>query len=171
MTILALLDRIRHDWRAKEPQLNTAPMLTFITLTRAQTLLHDAVQQTALDLGLNHATRDLLLTLYRSAPAEGLPASEIAALLAVSPASVTGNVDKLAELGLLTRTLDPQDRRSWRIALTDAGSALVREHLPVHLANEEQLLSPLTSAEVEQLEVLLRKLIAHAEDQPPTASQ
>lgn len=163
MTILALLDRIRRDWQEKEPSLNTAPMLTFITFSRAQALLSEAVQQTALEVGLNHGTRDLLLTLYRSAPPEGLPASEIAALLAVSPASVTGNVDKLEERGLLTRTLDPQDRRSWRIALTDAGSVLVREHLPVHLANEERLLSALTPKEIAQLETLLRKLIAHAE--------
>lgn len=163
MSILALLDRIRADWQAKEPTLNTAPMLTFITLNRAQGILSDQVQQTALDIGLNHGTRDLLLTLYRSGPPEGLPAGEIAALLAVSPASVTNQVDKLEERGLLRRTLDPQDRRSWRIALTDAGRELVQAHLPIHIANEERLLSPLSDSEVKQLEGLLRKLIAQAE--------
>ncbi|THF88009.1 MarR family transcriptional regulator [Deinococcus sp. KSM4-11] len=163
MTTLALLDRIRQDWREREPDLSTAPMLTFITLSRAQSLLGDAVRATAARAGLTSGTRDLLFTLYRSAPEEGLPASELAALLAVSPATITGSTDRLEDRGLLTRTLDPDDRRSWRIALTDAGRDVIRAHLPEHLAFEENLLAPLTPAEITQLETLLRKLIDHAE--------
>ncbi|MBZ9750649.1 MarR family transcriptional regulator [Deinococcus sp. HMF7604] len=165
MTILKALDRIRHDWQAAEPELDSAPMLTFITFSRAHALLGDAVRATAAQADLTSATRDLLLTLYRSAPPEGLPASEVAALLAVSPATVTGNTDRLEARGLLTRRLDPQDRRSWRLALTDQGRALVQAHLPVHLAFEAQLLAALSSEEIQQFEGLLRKLIAHAEAQ------
>ncbi|WP_295821200.1 MarR family winged helix-turn-helix transcriptional regulator [uncultured Deinococcus sp.] len=163
MSTIALLDRIRHDWQVREPDMATAPMLTFITLARAQSLLGDAVRSTAARADLTSATRDLLFTLYRSAPPEGLSASEIAALLAVSPATVTGSTDRLEARGLLTRTLDPDDRRSWRIALTDAGRALVRSHLPEHLAFEQSLLAALTPDEITQLETLLRRLIDHAE--------
>ena len=167
MTVLSLLDRIRHDWQVAAPELDTSPMLTFITLARAQALLGERVQQTALDLGLNHATRDLLLTLYRSAPAQGLPAGELATLLAISHASVTGHVDRLEERGLISRTLDPQDRRSWRIALTDQGRELVQTHLPQHLRNEAWLLDALTPEEIQNLETLLRKLIVRAEMRRP----
>lgn len=167
MTLLNLLDRIRHDWQLRAPHLNTAPMLTFITLTRAQTLLDEHVRATATRADLTAATRDLLFTLYRSSPDQGLPPSELAALLAVSPATITGNLDRLETRGLLTRTLDPHDRRSWRITLTSQGRDLVRSHLPVHLAREEALLSPLTPHEVQHLETLLRRLIAHAETLTP----
>ncbi|MBB5374722.1 DNA-binding MarR family transcriptional regulator [Deinococcus metalli] len=163
MTTVALLDRIRHDWHAREPELDTAPMLTFITLSRAQSLLGTAVRSTAARAGLTSGTRDVLFTLYRSEPPQGLPPGELAALLAVSPATITGCADTLEERGLLTRTLDPDDRRSWRIALTDAGRDLVRTHLPEHLAFERQLLAALTPDETAALEALLRKLIAHAE--------
>ncbi|MXV22037.1 MarR family transcriptional regulator, partial [Deinococcus xianganensis] len=47
MTLLDLLDRIQRDWQTCEPELDTAPMLTFITLTRAQALLDDRVRATA----------------------------------------------------------------------------------------------------------------------------
>jgi len=163
MSTLALLDRIRRDWKDREPQLHTAPMLTFITLARAQALLGEAVRSTAAHADLTSATRDLLFTLYRSSPEGGLTAGELAALLAVSPATVTGSTDRLEARGLLTRTLDPDDRRSWRIALTAAGQALVQAHLSEHLAFEERLLSPLTQDEITTLETLLRKLILHAE--------
>lgn len=160
MTVLALLDRIRHDWEVAAPDLDPSPMLTFITLARAQALLSERVQETALEIGLTHATRDLLLTLYRSAPAQGLSAGEIALLLAVSHASVTGHMDRLEGRGLITRTLDTHDRRSWRIALTSQGRELVEAHLPDHLDNEQQLLSVLTPEEIRHLETLLRKLLA-----------
>ncbi|MBZ9712636.1 MarR family winged helix-turn-helix transcriptional regulator [Deinococcus multiflagellatus] len=165
MSTLALLDRIRRDWAQRAPEVDPAPMLTFITFSRAHALLGDAVRSTAARADLTSGTRDLLFTLYRSAPPEGLPASEVAALLAVSPATVTGSADRLEARGLLTRTLDPQDRRSWRLALTDAGRALVQAHLPEHLAFEEQLLAALTPEERRSFEGLLRKLIAHAEAQ------
>ncbi|SMB90426.1 MarR family winged helix-turn-helix transcriptional regulator [Deinococcus hopiensis] len=158
-----LLERIRADWQRTEPALDPSPMLTFITLQRAAGVLGDAVEATALPVGLNHSSRDVLFTLHRSAGPDGLPASELANLLAVSPASVTGRVDRLEARGWVTRTLDPEDRRSWRIALTDAGRALVREHLPTHLAHERALLAVLNEAEVRQLETLLLRLIRGAE--------
>lgn len=163
MNTLALLDRIRADWNTVEPQLETGPMVTFITLMRAASVLGDAIGQTAPSALLNRQTRDVLFTLHRSAPATGIPAGELAALLAVTPASVTSRIDQLVELGFVTRTLDAEDRRSWRIALTKAGQKAVNEHLPRHLENERALLSVLSAKEVTQLEELLRKLIMHAE--------
>ncbi|MFW8628493.1 MarR family winged helix-turn-helix transcriptional regulator [Deinococcus sp. ME38] len=167
MTLLDLLDRIQRDWQTCEPALDTSPMLTFITLTRAQALLDEHVRATAPHADLTAATRDLLFTLYRSGNPGGLSPGELATLLAVSPASVTGSLDRLETRGLLRRTPDAQDRRAQRIHLTEAGRDLVRDHLPVHLRREEELLSPLSVAERQQLDQLLRRLIAHAETHRP----
>jgi DNA-binding MarR family transcriptional regulator len=46
------------------------------------------------------------------------------------------------------------------IALTAAGRHIVDETITRHVANEEQLLAVLTTAEQEKLNALLRKLIA-----------
>ena len=52
---------------------------------------------------------------------------EIAAHERVQPPSMTRTVAALAELGLVTRTEHPADRRQVLVALTEAGAATVRE--------------------------------------------
>ena len=57
--------------------------------------------------------------------------SELARQLRISPAVVTGLLDRLAQRGYLQRLADVSDRRRLRLALTDAGLAasLAVEHL------------------------------------------
>ena len=52
---------------------------------------------------------------------------EIAAHERVQPPSMTRTVAALAELGLVTRTEHPADRRQVLVALTESGTATVRE--------------------------------------------
>ena len=52
---------------------------------------------------------------------------EIAAIERVQPPSMTRTVAALAELGLVTRTEHPADRRQVLVALTESGTATVRE--------------------------------------------
>ena len=53
--------------------------------------------------------------------------SEIADVLKVSRTSVTGMLDRLEAENLIRRAIDPKDRRSFLLELTDAGQDLVRE--------------------------------------------
>ena len=52
---------------------------------------------------------------------------EIAAHERVQPPSMTRTIAALAELGLVTRTEHPADRRQVLVALTETGAATVRE--------------------------------------------
>ena len=52
---------------------------------------------------------------------------EIAAHERVQPPSMTRTIAALTELGLVSRTEHPADRRQVLVALTDAGTATVRE--------------------------------------------
>ena len=56
-----------------------------------------------------------------------LPASRLAALADVSPATVTQMIDHLEADGLVTRTRSERDKRVVLVALTRAGRALVEE--------------------------------------------
>jgi DNA-binding MarR family transcriptional regulator len=51
---------------------------------------------------------------------------ELAELLNVSVATISGIVDRLVEHGMVRRSEDPTDRRVRRLIVTDAGSQLVR---------------------------------------------
>jgi DNA-binding MarR family transcriptional regulator len=57
--------------------------------------------------------------------------SELARQLRISPAVVTGLLDRLAQRGYVQRVADASDRRRLRLALTDAGLAasVTVEHL------------------------------------------
>ena len=65
-----------------------------------------------------------LSTLKRHGP---MSPGELAAHERVQPPSMTRTVAALAELGLVTRTEHPADRRQVLVALTEAGAATVRE--------------------------------------------
>jgi len=57
----------------------------------------------------------------------GRTPGEVADVLKVSRTNVTGILDRLENDKLITRSIDPNDRRSFTLALTEAGRELVRE--------------------------------------------
>lgn len=64
----------------------------------------------------------MVISLSADGPASG---HELARALGVSPATVTGIVDRLVAQGLVERREDPADRRVRRMALSEAGVQLV----------------------------------------------
>src|SRR4051794_20898275 len=82
----------------------------------------------------NRGGRDLslrqLAVLYLIREGAAFP-SELARQLRISPAVVTGLLDRLAQRGYVQRLADASDRRRLRLALTDAGLAasVTVEHL------------------------------------------
>ena len=59
----------------------------------------------------------------RQQPAQQVRPKDIAAALGVHRSAVTHQLQALEETGQVTLTVDPADRRSWFVALTDAGRA------------------------------------------------
>lgn len=61
----------------------------------------------------------------------GLRPSELASELRIEGSSLTGHLDRLQALGLIARTIDPDDRRVYRLELSPRGSVLVDALAPV----------------------------------------
>ena len=78
----------------------------------------------------------------------------------ISSGGMTNRLDRLERAGFVARHPDPSDRRGKLIALTDAGKQVIDTTIGRHVANEVRLLSVLSPTEQEQLNQLLRKLIA-----------
>jgi DNA-binding MarR family transcriptional regulator len=76
------------------------------------------------DADLSDGQYSVLALLEREGPSTP---REIAAHERVQPPSMTRTLTALLELGLVTRTEHPSDRRQVLIAVTDAGAATVRE--------------------------------------------
>ena len=73
--------------------------------------------------------------------------SQIARALGADPARVTHLVSRLVAADALTRTLDPADRRCWRLAITDHGVALLESGRVSMQTALESLLVCLTDEE------------------------
>jgi DNA-binding MarR family transcriptional regulator len=66
----------------------------------------------------------------------------------------------LEKLGLVERHPDPNSRRSFRIYLTEEGRSLKETLVPIPLAVNQELMSPLEPAEQKEMLRLLKKLVA-----------
>ncbi len=78
----------------------------------------------------------------------------------LSSAGVTSRIDRLERRGFVRRLDDPDDRRGVIIELTDEGREVVDDAVAALAISDRQLLERLDPQEVEQLEGLLRKVLA-----------
>ncbi len=78
--------------------------------------------------GIN-ATQYFALLLLAATP--GVRPSDLATELRIEASSLTGHLDRLETLGLVSRTSDPDDRRVNRVALTERGTTLLTALRPV----------------------------------------
>jgi DNA-binding MarR family transcriptional regulator len=87
--------------------------------------------------------------------------------LQVSKNTVSALLTGLETQGLVSRSLDPADKRAFHIRLTDAGRAIVRETAPDHVAYLNRLATALTPVERAQLLSLLERLQAGLQASQP----
>lgn len=88
--------------------------------------------------------------------------SELAEFLSIDRAAITRLLDKLETQELITRLRTGEDRRSVSIRLTPKGEALSVEIAPESEIVNAQFVAGLTSDEVEQYIVTVRKMLENS---------
>ena len=83
----------------------------------------------------------------------------------VSSGGMTNRLDRLERAGLIRRNPNPDDRRGTLVSLTDDGLALINRLVPLHVANEANMLAALSREEQAALGQLLGKLLDGLEAQ------
>ena len=78
----------------------------------------------ALDVGLTPQQHQALLTIRAAEPAEAV-IGYVAQRMLLKPHSVTGLIDRLVGLGLVTRCIAVEDRRRAQLRLTEKAKALL----------------------------------------------
>ena len=91
---------------------------------------------------------------------ESIPLGQLAERLACVKSNVTQLVDRLEADGLVSRTADPNDRRSRIAVLTDAGRTAYAKGSEIQTQAEREMFGVLTASESETLHELLGKLQA-----------
>ena len=99
---------------------------------------------------------DYLAQLHRH-PA-GLRMNALSRFLMVTGGNVTGLTDELEKDGFVAREDDPDDRRSYRVALTAKGRKAFEKIASVHEGWVVELLGGVTDADRQQLFELLGRL-------------
>ena len=92
---------------------------------------------------------------------EGQMLSELAEHMKVSPATITGIIDRLVKRGLVERMQDAQDRRVLRASLTPAGERAVRSIQAPAVAFFRRVFDEMGEEKTEALASSLREF-AHA---------
>ena len=72
---------------------------------------------------------------------------------------MTNRLDRLEAAGLITRTLDPDDRRSFQVGLTERGRDVVDAAATDHAASLAPLATALSDVERTELDRTLRTLL------------
>jgi DNA-binding MarR family transcriptional regulator len=86
--------------------------------------LRKAFDRLAVGLGVTRAQWKVLFKLTRK---PGLKQIELADMLELEPITLCRIVDRLEEAGLVERVRDPEDRRAWRLHVTDKAQPLIEK--------------------------------------------
>jgi len=131
-------------------------------LMRIGTRMATVFDQKCARFGLTQAQFRVLLAV-REAGVAGIAPSTLAAQLLIERATISVLTTRLVERGWLART-PGENRRTFRLVLTEAGSARLQEVLPHAIALADETLSGFsleavrgTLALLEQLEARLRE--------------
>lgn len=124
--------------------------------------LHKASRQLSVYLGAPTGGLELsptdghLITYLRTyAPA---PVGELVRVFGIKQSTFTSMLDRLEKAGLIRRELNPADRRSFLIHITDAGRAMADEADRVLLALEDDIRARVSSRDVEGFHAVMRAI-------------
>lgn len=89
---------------------------------------------------------------------DGITQVELSTKSQIDRTTIGGLIDRLEQSGLVKRLPHPEDRRAYRISLTDAGKSLELELTPLAEELHRAILEPISPEEVGTLTAILRKL-------------
>ncbi|GAA0741086.1 MarR family transcriptional regulator [Ideonella azotifigens] len=152
-------DAIGHEGRAGAG--DHAAVRTWLRLLACTTQIETEIRRrlrTHFDMTLPRFDYLAQLHRFHAEQPEGLRMSQLSRYLMVTGGNVTSLTDELEKGGHVTRNIDPDDRRSIRIALTTRGRRAFEKIAAEHERWVVELLADLSADESRQLHTLLGHL-------------
>jgi len=164
-------DHVQHvleQWRREAPELDRSPFGVVGRISRLAQLLQVELEPIFAAWGLNGGEFDVLAALRRAGQPYRLTPTELSTALILTSGGTTKRLNALEGRGLIRREPDPSDGRSTAVSLTREGKRLVEAILPEHVANEQRLLSELSTKNRAELAGLLETLAISLGDEADT---
>jgi DNA-binding MarR family transcriptional regulator len=134
-------------------------------------MLSKRFDQRSKSLGLTRAQCQVLAYLVYH---EGINQAGLAELLELEPISLGRLIDRMAQAGWVERRPDPQDRRAWRLFITEKAKPFFAEMIAIGREVRAEALAGFTQEESDTIMDLLlrarRNLSDHTVDQSPNST-
>ncbi|HEX9475360.1 MAG TPA: MarR family transcriptional regulator [Candidatus Dormibacteraeota bacterium] len=149
--------RMRELFASLHVEMSAVEALAALRLAgRMQHLLHERWAETH---GLTEGRLGVLFRLYRCGDT---PLGDLAGDLESTPRNITGLVDHLERDGLVERVPDPDDRRSVRAKLTEAGRVRIEAIWKEGLEHQFEVVEGFSKDDLAQLRHLCLLLVENA---------
>ncbi|TVR37624.1 MAG: MarR family transcriptional regulator [Nitriliruptor sp.] len=159
------VDRIVEQWAEQRPELDTSGLRVAARAIRLQRYLDQAVSDAVRPFGLQVGELNVLATLRRSGPPFQLTPTQLYRGLLLSSGAMTNRLDRLEANHLITRTVDPDDRRRVQVALTVRGREIIDQAMDAHVSRLDEVLAGIDDPQRTALEDLLRTLLIRLEQE------
>ncbi|GCE22327.1 MarR family transcriptional regulator [Dictyobacter kobayashii] len=153
------VDWVLEGWEKELPALPVSPIAIISRLERLQVYLRSEIAAIYERFGLTGPSFAVIATLRRAGKPYQLSQRALMDALQLTGGTISVRIDRLERDGIVERLPDPLDQRGVLVRLTTTGERLFEQVAPLHLANEDRLLSALNQEERTQLADLLRILL------------
>jgi DNA-binding MarR family transcriptional regulator len=164
-------DWVLEGWQQQRPDLDMSPIAVINRLSRLQSYLQPEIASMFERFKLTTPSFAVIAALRRAGPPYQRSQRALMDTLLLTSGTISVRIDRLEREGIVERAPDPEDQRGVLVRLTEKGQRLFDQVAPLHLANEDRLLSALSQEQREQLAALLRTLLLSFEPLDPEDSQ
>lgn len=164
------VDGLLAQWGEERPDLDVGGLAIAARIIRLQRFLDRRTAAVVGEHGLTIGETNVLAALRRAGAPHTLTPTELYRSLLLSSAAMTHRLDRLEELGYVTRARAEHDRRQIRVSLTPEGLEVVDRVMDAYTAQLTKVLATLDEAHRDELERSLRALLCTLEeDEAPPA--
>lgn len=157
------VDSVLDIWKRELPDLDLATEGIVERIQKIAWRINRVMDETLAAYDLNKGEWRLLGALRRHGPPYRRSPGQLADEMGLSSGAMTNRLDRMETAGLIRRQRDPHDRRAIEVELTDAGWQAWQTTTGTQATKEALIASALESAEKEDLNRLLRRLLVSLE--------
>jgi DNA-binding MarR family transcriptional regulator len=151
------------EWQRERPDLDPWPLAILGRVERISARLQRRADDWLRPLGLTWESFSVIITLRRSGPPFALRPTDLYRDSLLSSGATTNRIDRVEEMGWVTRHPDPADGRGVIVMLTPAGRDLADRAVALHFQSMAEVLSGLKSGDRNTLIGILTKVLASLE--------
>ena len=133
---------------------NKLTLSTLVVFTRAENAIHKREYETIKESALTISQFGDLEALYNKG---NLRISELIEKMLTTSGNITVVIKNLEKDGFIKRNIDPADKRSCIISITDKGKDIIESVLPNHINNIKNIFDVLSDEEKVTLKNILKK--------------